>query len=243
MKLQELMSYTRRALDDFDMIQDGDRIAVGLSGGKDSLSLLAALAEMRRFYPKKYELYAVTVAMGFKGMDLGLVREYCDSIGVTLSVVETNIAEVVFDIRKEDNPCSLCAKMRRGALNGRAAELGCNKIALGHNLDDVIETLLLCLFFEGRLYTFAPVTYLDRTGIHSIRPLIYVDERDIVSFARRVGLPVLVSTCPVDKSTKRAEIKEFIKEQGKVYKDLPNRLFSAVKGSKIPGWERIRDLE
>jgi tRNA(Ile)-lysidine synthase TilS/MesJ len=240
MKLQELMSYTRRALDDFDMIQDGDKIAVGLSGGKDSLSLLAALAEMRRFYPKKYELCAVTVSMGFAGMDLTDVKRYCESIGVELSVVETNVAEVVFDIRKEDNPCSLCAKMRRGALNARAAELGCGKTALGHNRDDVIETLLMCLFFEGRLHTFAPVTYLDRTGISAIRPLIYTDERDIVSFARREGLPVLKNTCPVDKSTKREEIKRFIREQGKVYKALPDRLFSAVKGSAIPGWELKR---
>ncbi|MCL2702896.1 MAG: tRNA 2-thiocytidine biosynthesis TtcA family protein [Defluviitaleaceae bacterium] len=236
MNLQRLMSYTRRALDDFNMIEDGDRIAVGLSGGKDSLALLTALSEMRRFYPRKYELYAVTVSLGFKGMDFGAVQRYCDGLGVALSIVETNIAEVVFDTRKEENPCSLCSKMRKGALNSRAAELNCNKTALGHNKDDVIETLLMCLFFEGRINTFAPVTFLDRMGLYAIRPLIYTDERDIKSFASRENLPVLKNECPVDKSTKREEIKQFIKMQGQVYKDLPDKLFSAVKGSAIPGW-------
>jgi tRNA(Ile)-lysidine synthase TilS/MesJ len=238
MDLQQLMSYVRRAADDFDMIQEGDKIAVGLSGGKDSLTLMTALAEMRRFYPNRYDLYAITVNMGFEGMDFEPVRRYCDKIGVPLSIVDTNTAEVVFDIRKEDNPCSLCAKMRRGALNGRAVELGCNKTALGHNMDDVIETLLMCLFFEGRIYTFAPVTYLDRTDIYAIRPLIYTEERDIKSFVKREGLPVLVNTCPVDKTTKREEIKQFIKAQSKIYKALPDKLFSAVKGSAIPGWKK-----
>jgi tRNA(Ile)-lysidine synthase TilS/MesJ len=212
------------------MIADGETIAIGVSGGKDSLSLLCALANLRRFYPNRFELHAVTIDMGFEGVDLSPVAELCNKLQVPYTVKQTDAKRVIF-------PCSLCAKMRRGSLNSRALELGCNKTALGHSKDDVIETLLMCLFFEGRISTFAPVTFLDRMNLHAIRPLIYADERDIKSFALREKLPVLVNTCPVDKSTKREEIKRFIREQSKVYKALPDRLFSAVKGSKIPGWE------
>ncbi len=235
MDQRALMSRVRRAADEYSMIREGDRIAVGLSGGKDSLALLAALAGMRRFYPHKYELLAVTVSLGFD-MDFTPVREYCERIEVELSVVETDIGRIVFEARAEENPCSLCSKMRKGALNTRAAELGCNKTALGHNRDDVIETLFMSLIFEGRIHTFAPVTFLDRTGISAVRPLIYVTEKETVSFAGRERLPVIKNKCPADKKTKRAEIKEFIKAQTRVYKDFPDKAFGAVRRSRIKGW-------
>ncbi|MBO5851210.1 MAG: tRNA 2-thiocytidine(32) synthetase TtcA, partial [Clostridia bacterium] len=184
MTLQQLMSPVRRALDDYKMIQDGDKVAVGLSGGKDSLALLCALNGIRRFYPNKFELVAITVDMGldYDESEKKALKEFVEGLGVTYVIEKTQIAEVVFNERKEKNPCSLCANMRRGALNGKAKELGCNKVALGHHGDDLIETFFLSMFYEGRISTFHPVTELSRQDLTVIRPLIYARERDVYSF-------------------------------------------------------------
>lgn len=236
MDLQHLMSFVRRAVDNYDMIQEGDRIAVGLSGGKDSLALLTALAAMRRFYPQSYELCAVTVSLGFD-MDFTPVARYCEALEVPLSIVETEIGRLIFDDRKESNPCSLCSKMRKGALNSRALELNCNKTALGHNRDDVTETMLMSLIFEGRLHTFSPVTFLDRTGLYAIRPLIYAREKDIKAFAAKNELPVIKNACPADKNTKRQEIKELISTLSKNYPDLQDKVFGSIQRSTMTGWK------
>jgi len=238
MTLQRLLSYVRRAVDDYSMIGgDGGRIAVGVSGGKDSLALLTALAEMRRFYPKKYEVCAVTASLGFPGMDFGAVREYCERLGVDYSVVETDIGPIVFDERKEDNPCSLCSKMRKGALHDEAVRLGCNKVALGHSRDDAVETLFMSLFYEGRIHTFAPVTYLDRKGLYSIRPLVYAPEREISAFAKKYGLPVVANPCPANGGTKRQEIKEFVAGMTAKFPRFSETTFGAVARG-IKGWEQ-----
>ena len=185
MKMQRLLSYVRRAVQDYDMIQDGDRIAVGISGGKDSLTLLMALKGLQRFYPKKFEIEAITVSLGFEGMDFSPIQKFCDELGVHYSIVDTQIGEIIFDARKEKNPCALCSKMRKGALNNKVEELGCNKIALGHNRDDVIETFFMSLFYEGRIHCFSPYTFLSKKKIASIRPLIYVPEKDVIGFATK----------------------------------------------------------
>ena len=236
MKLQKLLSYTRRAVDDYKMISAGDRIAVGLSGGKDSLSLLVALNALKKFYPEPFEVEAVLVSLGLEG-DQGGIREFCDSLGVRLTVVETDIGQIVFQERKEKNPCSLCSKMRKGALNSAAAELGCNKVALGHNKDDVIETFFMSLFYEGRISCFSPVSYLDRMELFCIRPLIYVSEWETRSFIARSGIPILKNPCPANGSTKRQEIKELIAELSKTYKNLDAKVFGAIGRSGIPGWK------
>ncbi len=236
MKMQQILSLVRRAVQDYNMIEDGDRVAVGISGGKDSLTLLAALRAMQRFYPKKYELEAITVSLGFEGMDFSPVREFCDKIGVHYTIVETDIGQIIFDERKEKNPCALCAKMRKGALNSKVDELGCNKIALGHNRDDVIETFLMALLYEGRIHCFSPYTYLSRRKIASIRPLIYVPERDVKGFAKREGLPVVKNKCRADGNTSREEIKNMVKKLGKRYDHFEDRTFNAIKRSYIEGW-------
>lgn len=238
MKLQKLLSYVRRAVDDYNMIGEGDKIAVGVSGGKDSLALLVALRALQRFYPKHFDLCAVSVSLGFEGMDFSPVKELCDSIGVDYYVVETDIGEIIFNERGEKNPCSLCAKMRKGALNDKIEELGCNKVALGHNRDDVVETLLMALLYEGRIYTFSPVTYLDRKKITSIRPLIYVPEKDIKGFAGKECLPVVKNKCPADGNTRREDMKERIAEMREDFDHLDEKLFGAVQRSAIQGWNR-----
>ncbi|MBR1736248.1 MAG: tRNA 2-thiocytidine biosynthesis protein TtcA [Firmicutes bacterium] len=237
MKIQRLLSYVRRAVDDYDMIDDGDRIAVGISGGKDSVALIIALKALQRFYPKKFELEAITVSLGYEGMDFSNIKKICDDIGVNYTIVQTDIGEIIFDARKESNPCSLCAKMRKGALNDKVEELGCNKIALGHNRDDVIETFFMSLFYEGRINTFSPVTYLDRKKIYSIRPLMYVPERDVQGFINREGITIVKNKCPVDGHTKREETKNFIKEQIKKYDSFEEKVFGAIKRSEIKGWK------
>jgi tRNA(Ile)-lysidine synthase TilS/MesJ len=229
MNLQELLSYVRGAVEDYDMIAEGDRICVGLSGGKDSLSLLMALSAMRRFYPKKYELYAVTVSLGFPGFDIASLARFCDSVNVRFEVVETDIADVVFNIRKEKNPCSLCANMRRGALNNAVKRLGCNKAALGHNRDDAIETFFLSLFYGGRARTFQPVTYLDRTDINVIRPLIYAPEDDLRRFVRANDIKIVTNPCPADGNTKREHIKMFVKAQNEEYENFNSKMMNAIR--------------
>ena len=242
MKKQRLLSYVRRAVQDYDMIQNGDKIAVGISGGKDSLTLLTALKELQRFYPEKFELEAISVSLGFEGMDFSPIQKFCDDLGVNYSVVDTQIGEIIFDARKEKNPCSLCSKMRKGALNGKVEELGCNKIALGHNRDDVIETFFMSLFYEGRIHCFSPCTFLERKKITSIRPLIYVPEKEVIGFAKKENLPIVKNKCQADGNTKREEIKKFMKSMGKDFKYFEETIFSAIKRSDLEGWDEINEL-
>lgn len=238
MKLQQLLSYTRRALDEYHMIADNDKIAIGISGGKDSLTLLYALAGIRRFYPHPFELEAITVSMGFKDMDFSAVTRLCQKLEVRYTVVETDIADIVFNHRKESNPCSLCAKMRKGAFNNKAKELGCNKEAYAHHYDDVIETMLISLIYEGRYHCFSPVTYLERADITLIRPMIYVQEPDIKGFRNAYELPVIKNLCPVDGYTKREYIKQLIKTLESESPGLRERLFHAIQCSEINGWQK-----
>ena len=237
-EMKRLLSFVRRAADDYAMIEDGDRIAVGVSGGKDSLALLEVLAEMRRFYPKKYEVFAVTVDMGFEGSDFSEIEEFCRRIGVEYKIVKTEIAKIIFDVRKETNPCSLCAKMRRGSLHAAAQELSCNKVALGHHYNDAIETFMMNLFFEGRLGCFSPVTYLSNRDITLIRPLIYAQEKDILYFLRKRTLPVMKSLCPEDKNTERENMKSLLSELEKGNKGLQHRIFTAMCRAEIDGFKK-----
>ena len=237
MKLQHLLGYTRRAIDDYKMIDNGDKIAIGISGGKDSLTLLYALANLRRFYPKKFEVEGITVHMGYPESDFTGVARLCEELDVRYTVVETQIAEIIFDHRKENNPCSLCAKLRKGAFNTKAKELGCNKEAYAHHFDDVIETMMMSMIYEGRFSCFSPVTYLDRSDITLIRPLIYVDEQDIKGFRNAYQLPVVENPCPVDGYTKREYVKQLIKSLGKESPGLRERLFHAIQTGNI-GWEK-----
>lgn len=210
MKLQKLLSYVRKAVEDYDMIKDGDKIAVGLSGGKDSIALLIALKSLQRFYPQKFELEVITVSLGFENMNFNSMIELCKNLEVNYTIENTNIGTIIFDERKEKNPCSLCSKMRKGALNDVAEKLGCNKIALGHNKDDVIQTFFLSLFYEGRINTFAPITYLDRKKLYSIRPLMYSREKDIKSFVNKSNIEIIKNQCPANGNTKREDMKNFI---------------------------------
>ncbi len=237
MKLQKLYSYARRAIDDYNMIEEGDRIAVGISGGKDSLTLLYALHGLMRFYSKRFEIIAITVDVGFKGMDFSKIEKLCQKLEVDYHVIHTDIAQIVFDERKESSPCSLCAKMRKGALNEAIKELGCNKVAYAHHRDDVVETMLLSLMYEGRFHTFAPVTYLDRMCVTVIRPLIYVHEADVIGFVRRYDVPVVKSTCPADGNTRREYAHDLLKQMMAEDPAIKNRMFTAICDSNIKGWE------
>lgn len=242
MNLQQLLSLTRRCIDTYGLISDGDHIAVGVSAGKDSLSLLIALHALRRFYPKKFTLSAITVDLGLGNFKLDDVRKLCDELEVPYYIVETKIADVLYNIREESNPCALCAKLRKGALNDKAKEIGANKIAYAHHKDDLIETAFMAQIFEGRYYTFSPSTYLDRTGLTVIRPFIFVDEADIISFAKNENLPVCKNPCPMDGVTKREYTKNLLKQ---IYRENPGsdkRLFRAVIDADLPGWpKRIPD--
>lgn len=229
--MQKLLSYLRRGVDDYKMINDGDRITVGVSGGKDSLALLYGLAKLREFYPNKFSLCAVTLSLGFEGMDFSPVAQLCKELDVEYVVKETDIAQILFDIRKETNPCSLCAKMRRGALHDAALELGSHKVALGHHNDDALDTFMLSLVYEGRVNCFCPVTYLDRKDITLIRPLIYAPENYVAGFAKRYDLPIVQNRCPEDKRTKREYVKELIKRLEKENPGFKTRLFTAIEGS------------
>ena len=201
--LSDFTGTVRRAVDDYRMIQEGDRVAVGVSGGKDSMVLLLALNCLRQYYPEPFELEAVTIELGFEGMDFTPVRELCGKLDIPYTCVKTDIKEIVFDVRKEDNPCSLCAKMRRGALNNVLRERNLNKLALGHHFDDAVETYMMSLLFEGRISCFQPVTFLDRSGVTQIRPLIYAGEQKITNLARELNVPIVENPCPEDKGSKR----------------------------------------
>lgn len=237
MKLQQLYSYVRKAIDDYHMIAPGDHIAIGISGGKDSLTLLYALSGLRRFYPNSFQLSAITVDLGFGIQDLDKIEQLCKTMQVPYHIVKTDISEIIFDARKESNPCSLCAKMRKGALNEKAKELGCNKIAYAHHREDMIETMLLSLIYEGRFHCFSPYTYLDRMQLSVIRPLIYVSEGEVISFQKANQLPVAKGKCPADGYTKRQYAKELLQQLNKENPGCKDRMFSAiVNGNNIPGW-------
>ena len=236
MKLQRLLSLTRQAVDDYAMIDSGDKIAVGISGGKDSLTLLYALHGLKRFYPKEFELSAITVDLGFENFDLSPVRSLCSELSVPFTVVPTDIGKILFETRKESNPCALCAKMRKGALNETAKQMGCNKIAYAHHRDDLIETMLLSLIYEGRFYAFSPKTFLDRTELTVIRPMIYVSEADVIGFKNRFSLPVCKNPCPVDGKTKREYVKQLTKQLNLQAPGVKERLFHAITEGNIEGW-------
>ena len=232
--MQKIMGLMRRCIEDYHMITPGDRIAVGISGGKDSLVLLRVLAGLREYMD--FSLHAVTIDMGL-GMDYSGIAAFCEELQVPYTIVPTQIGPIIFDHRKEKNPCSMCSKMRRGALNQAILDLGIHKIALGHHYDDAVETFVMSLFYEGRISCFQPVTDLDRTGVIQIRPMLYVHEKTVENFAARMNLPVLQNRCPVDKNTKREEIKQLVYNLCGTYPDLKERIFGAMQRLPLPEWE------
>jgi len=236
--MKEILGCIRRADQDFGMIKAGDKVAVGVSGGKDSLLLLYAMALYRKFCPEPFELEALTLTMGMEPFDVSGIRELCERLEVPYIVRETEIGKVIFEERKEKNPCSLCAKMRRGALNELCVERGVNKLALGHHRDDAEETLLLSLFYEGRFHTFQPVTYLSRTGITQIRPMLYISEKNIIHQARVLNLPVVKSPCPADGYTKRQDMKELLDYICRKIPNARDQMLSALRNKEQYGlWD------
>ena len=236
--MQRMLSYIRKAIDDYSMIEDEDKIAVGLSGGKDSITLLMGLKALQRFYDKKFDLIAISVNPGFDFFNSEFLQATCKRIGVQYVEEKTHIKEIVFDIRKEKNPCSLCANLRRGILNSVAIREGCNKIALGHNEDDVLETFFLNLLYGGSIGTFAPKSYMDRSGITLIRPLIYAPEKSIKTFVKKNNIELMPKCCPMDGVSKREDMKNLIHE---LQKDIPmvkTNIYGAIKRSNIKGWEK-----
>ena len=234
--MQQILGYMRKAIDAYNMIDDGDKIAVALSGGKDSISMLMGFKNLQRFYPKKFDIIAVSINPGFEFFDTELLKNICNEIDVHLFIEETHSKEIVFDIRKEKNPCSLCANIRRGALNSAAIREGCNKIALGHNQDDLIETFILNLFYTGNISTFAPVSYMDRSKLTLIRPLVFAPEKDIKKFIKKNNIDIMPKTCPMDGYSKREDIKKLIHDLSIDIPVLKSNLFGAIKRSNINGW-------
>ncbi len=235
--MQQILSYMRKAIEDYNMIEEGDKIAVALSGGKDSITLLMALNNLKRFYPKKFEIIAISINPGFEFFNKKLLEDICRNIDVPLFIEDTNIKEIVFDVRKEKNPCSLCANFRRGALNSVAIREGCNKIALGHNEDDVLETFMLNLLYTGTINTFSPVSYMDRSKMTLIRPLIYAPEKYIKKFIRKNNIKVMPKTCPMDGISKREDMKKMIQD---LKTDIPHiraNLYGAIKRN-ISTWKK-----
>lgn len=237
MQLQQVLSRVRKAVDDYQMMEDGDHIAIGISGGKDSLTLLYALHGLKRFYPKQFEIHAVTVDLGFDNLKLDAISALCKKLQVPYTIVKTDIGKIIFEDRMETNPCSLCAKMRKGALNDAIKAAGCNKVAYAHHKDDVVETMLLSLIFEGRFHTFSPVTYLDRTDLTVIRPLIYMNEADVIGFVNKYEVPVVKSPCPADGHTKREYAKELLKRLAHENPGVKERMFTAIRTGHIKGWD------
>ena len=238
MKLQKLYSYTRCAIDSYNMIEDGDKIAIGVSGGKDSLTLLYALHGLKKFYPKHFDLVAISVDLGFGIQNFDKIKDLCDSLEIDLHIIDTEIGNIVFNERKESNPCSLCAKMRKGALNKKAKELGCNKVAYAHHKDDIIETMMLSLIYEGRFHCFSPVTYLDKMELTVIRPMMFVSESEVIGFQNKYNLPVAKNPCPVDGHTKREYIKNLIKQSNFDNKGVKERMFTAILDGDLKGWPK-----
>lgn len=242
MDLQRLYSYARQAIDDYQMIEPQDHIAVGISGGKDSLILLYALYGLRRFYPAPFHLTAVTVDLGYRPFDTARIRSLCDELHISYRVITTEIASILRAKQSEEQvhaPCSLCARLRKGALNQVAIENGCNKIAYAHHMDDMVETALLSLFFEGRFYSFPPRTALSRTGLTVIRPLMYVPEADIRGLQKKLRLPVIKNPCPVDGSTKRAGVKALLRQLNREYPGIKKRIFHAICNGGFPDWPAL----
>lgn len=235
--LNEFTGIIRRAVDDYDMIQEGDRVAVGVSGGKDSMLLLLALNHLKSYYPKHFELEAITIELGFEGMDFTPVKGLCEGLSIPYTCLKTDIKEVVFDVRKEENPCSLCAKMRRGALNDAIRQRGISKLALGHHFDDAVETFMMSLLFEGRLSCFRPVTYLDRSSVTQIRPMVYAGEQKIANVAAALELPIVENPCPMDKTSKRYEIKQLLAGMCRDYPDMKSKIFGAMQRLPLDGWK------
>ena len=236
MKLQQLISRVRQAIDKYKMIEEKDCICVGISGGKDSLTLLYALAKLRDFYPIKFDVKAITIDLGFNNMDFDRISSLCADLNVEYRIEKTEIAKIVFEERKEKNPCSLCAKMRKGSLNTAIKEMGCNKVAYAHHMDDVIETMMLSFLYEGRYHTFSPVTYLDKTDVTIIRPLVFVNESEVIGFVNKYELPVVKSSCPADGNTKREYVHELVRKLNLENPGVKKRMFTAICDSKINGW-------
>ena len=234
--MQKLIGLVRRCVQDYKMIEEGDRIGVGVSGGKDSVALLAFLAELRKYNDKAFDIEAITIDMGL-GMDYTPIAQLCEQLDVKFNLIKTEIGPIIFEHRKEKNPCSMCAKMRRGALNQAILDRGMNKLALGHHYDDAVETFMMSLIYEGRISCFLPVTDLDRTGIIQIRPMLYIHEKTIDSFVTRNDLPIISNRCPVDKYTKREEIKKLVYDLSATYPDLKERIFGAMQRLPLPEWE------
>ena len=241
--MNDLNAFTglvRRCVEDYDMIAPGDTVAVGVSGGKDSLTLLTLLAALREYVPYSYDLTAITIDMGLGGMDFSPVERLCERLGVPYSRVETEIGPIIFEHRKENNPCSLCAKMRRGALCTALSARGITKLALGHHFDDAVETFLLSLVYEGRISCFQPVTHMTRTGVDQIRPMLYAGEGRIANLAKALALPIVENPCPEDRGSKRYEIKQFIRTMSQTYPDLRSKVFGAIQRAPLDGWEKAR---
>ncbi len=234
--MQQILSYMRKAINDYDMIQEGDKIAVALSGGKDSTAMLMALKNLQRFFPRKFQIIAVSVDPGFEFFNRELLKRRCDELEVPLFIEESHVKEIVFEIRKEKNPCSLCANIRRGILNSVVNRECCNKIALGHNEDDVLETFILNLFYTGNISTFAPVSYMDRSKVTLIRPLIYAPEKDIRKFINKNNIEIMPKNCPMDGVSKREDIKKLIHDLSLDIPMLKANLYGAIKRGNIKGW-------
>jgi len=240
MNLNEFTGIVRRCVDDYGMIDDGETVAVGVSGGKDSVSLLCALAKLRSFYPRYFNLHAVTLDMGFEGMDFSPIEDLCAQLGIPYTIKRTEIGRVIFNVRNEKNPCALCSKMRRGALNDLVRELGIKKIALAHNYNDAIETFLMALLYEGRLYCFLPITYMSRSEITQIRPMLYAREGIVKNLVTNCSLPIVENLCPQNGESKRQEIKTLIKTLGVSYPGLESKVFGAMQRLPLNGW-KVRD--
>ena len=234
--LNEFTGTVRRAVDDYNMINDNDKIAVGVSGGKDSMLLLVALNYLKSYYPKHFDLEAITIELGFDDMNFSPVKELCQNLSIPYTCLKTDIKEIVFDVRNEDNPCSLCSKMRRGAINDAITQRGIKKLALGHHFDDAVETFMMSLLFEGRISCFKPVSFLDRSGVTQIRPLIYAGEQKIANVADALNLPIVENPCPQDKTSKRYEIKMLLSEMSRNYPDMKSKIFGSMQRLPLDGW-------
>ena len=234
--MQKILGSMRKAIEEFHMIDEGDKIAVALSGGKDSITLLMALKNLQRFYPKKFDLIAISIDPGFEFFDTDFLQNMCDKLEIPLFIEKSNAKEIVFDIRKEKNPCSLCANLRRGIINSVAIREGCNKIALGHNEDDVLETFLMNILYTGSISTFAPVSYMDRSKMTLIRPLIYISEKQTRSFIKNNNITIMPKACPMDGKSKREDIKKLLYDLNKQIPHVRANMYGAIKRSKIKGW-------
>ena len=240
--MQHILGLVRRCVEDYHMIDPGETVAVGVSGGKDSLLTLAALAQLRRFYPVPFNVHAITLETGTPGMSFDAVADLCRDLKVPYTRISVPVYQIVFEERKEKNPCSLCAKLRRGSLNTALKDLGISKIALGHHFDDAVETMLMNLLFEGRIGCFQPVTYLDRRGITQIRPLLYCHEDEVRRAAAKLKLPVVQNPCPANGSTRRQEVKELLLQLEERYPNLRQKIFGAMQRYPLYGWN-LEEME